>query len=358
MKKLRNLWQQHTALFSTLLSIILGLIFGLLVMLFTNPSQAFEGMWLILQGGFSRQLNGIGNVLYQGTSLIMTGLAVAFAFKTGLFNIGATGQFTVGAFTAVLIGVKGTFLPTEINWIFAIICAGLAGALWGLVVGAFKAFRNVNEVITSIMMNYIAMNLVNYLVKNLVYDPVRNYSQTPVNAFIPKWFMGVLFPGSNADMGIVIAILLAIATWWLLNKTTFGYELKAVGLNRHAGRYAGINEKKGIILSMVISGALAGIGGGLVYLGDVGTHLAVVKQLLQAGFDGIPVALLAQSNPLGVIFTALFIAHIQMGGNYLQQLSFVPEVISIVIAVIIYLSALSVLFKERINALFSRKGGK
>ena len=236
--------------------------------------------------------------------------------------------------------------------------AALAGAIWGLIPGLLKAFRNVNVVISAIMMNYVGMYLVNFLIKQTIYFSAKNQTMQPEHAYIPRSFMADLFPNSSANIGIFVALGLAVLVYIILTKTTLGYELKAVGMNRDASLYAGINEKRNIVLSMVIAGALAGIGGALVYLPNVGKNLYVVNELLQDGFNGIPVALLAMSNPLGVLVSALFIAHIQMGGTYLQIYSFTPEVISIVISVIIYLGALSLIFRSRIVSFVKWLGGK
>ena len=274
-------------------------------------------------------------MLYFATPLILTGLSVGFAFKTGLFNIGAAGQFIMGAFAAVYIGVKWTFLPAPWHWIAALIAAALVGGLWALIPGLLKAYMNVHEVIATIMMNYIGMYLANYLVKLTVYDSTRGLSQnTAQSATLPKGGLDYLFYnplGSTKDMstvnsGIWIAIAIAIIMYIILNKTTFGYELKACGFNPHASKFAGINDKRNIVLSMVIAGMLAGLGGGLLFLsGANGRHIKVVDVLAAEGFNGIPVALLGLSNPIGIIFSAIFISYITLGGNYLQTLDFVPE---------------------------------
>ena len=165
---------------SSILAIVCGLLFGLIILLISNPSQAFGGFMMIIQGGFTDGMQGFGQVLYMATPLIMTGLSVGFAFKTGLFNIGASGQFTAGAFAAVYVGVKFTFLPPGVHCLAALLAAILAGALWGMVPGLLKAFFNVNEVISSIMMNYIGMYLTNMLIQNTVYDQVKNQSREQI----------------------------------------------------------------------------------------------------------------------------------------------------------------------------------
>jgi simple sugar transport system permease protein len=338
-------------------AIALGLIVGLIVLLISNPAQAFNGFLTILAGGFSGGASGIGQVLYLATPIIMTGLSVGFAFKTGLFNIGTPGQFIVGAYVAIYIGVKWTFIPSSVLWIVALLGSALAGALWAFIPGILKAYRNVNEVISSIMMNYIGMYLVNYLIVQTVYDSAKNQT-LPTNTFLPTLGLDKLFQGAGLNSGFFIAILCVAIIYIILNKTTFGYELKACGFNRDASRYAGINEKKSIVLSMVIAGALAGLGGGLLYLSSTGKYISVVDVLANEGFNGIPVALLGLSNPVGIFFAGIFIAYLTQGGFYMQRYDFVPEVINIIIAVIIYCSAFSLAFKNFFQNRRKKKEGE
>ena len=334
----------------SILAIICGLLFGLIILLFTNPSQAFPGFFTILQGGFKDGMSGIGQMLYIATPIIMTGLSVGFAFKTGLFNIGAAGQFTMGAFIAVYIGVKWTWIPAPIHWLVALIGAAVGGALWGMVPGILKAWRNVNEVISSIMMNYIGMYLVNYMIRTTIFDQVKNQT-LPIekSAIIPKAGLDKIFSANNLNIGIFIAIFFVILIYILIEKTTFGYELKACGLNPDASKYAGINSKVNIVLSMVIAGALAGIGGGLLYLAGSGKYMQVLDVIAAEGFSGISVALLGLSNPIGILFAGLFIGFITVGGYNMQLFSFSPEIIDIIIAAIIYCGAFSLLFKNIIS---------
>lgn len=341
---------------SSILAIICGLLFGLVILLLSNPSQASGGFMMILQGGFTDGIQGIGQMFYYATPIIMTGLSVGFAFQTGLFNIGAAGQFTIGAFVAVLIGVKCTFLPAGIHCLVAIAGAALAGALWGMIPGLLKAFCNVNEVISSIMMNYIGMYLVNLLIQKLIYDHVKNQSMAVAStANLPKAGLDKIFPNTDINVGIIIAIVFVILVYIILNRTTFGYELKACGKNQNASKYAGINAKRNIVLSMVISGALAGIGGALLYLANSGKYLQVLDIIAPEGFSGISVALLGMSNPIGILFAGLFIGHLTVGGYNMQLFDFAPEVIDMIIAAIIYCGALSLLFKGLISKIQFRK---
>ena len=211
---------------------------------------------------------------------------------------------------------------------------------------------NVNEVIASIMMNYIGMYLVNWTVKSSkpLFNNLRNESRNvAATANIPKMGLDKIFPGSSVNEGIIIAIIVVILIYLLLNKTTFGYELKAVGFNRDASKYAGINEKKSIIMSMMIAGAIAGLAGGLLYLAGTGKHIEIKDVLASEGFTGISVALLGLSNPIGVLFSGIFIAYLTAGGFYLQLFEFSTEIIDIIVAVIIYFSAFALMVKMLIG---------
>lgn len=339
---------------SSVFAIFVGLLLGLIIMLISNPSQAWAGFSLVLKGGFEDGLAGVGKVLYLATPIMMTGLSVGFAFKTGLFNIGASGQFIIGAFAAVFVGVKGKGIPPNLHWIVALAAAMVCGGLWGAVPGILKALFNVHEVIASIMMNYIGMSLVNLLVTKTVYDRFTNRSYPVMaSANIPKWGLDKIFPFNSTNGGILIALFFVLLVHIVLNKTTFGFELKACGHNPLAGKYAGINAKRNIVLSMVIAGMLSGIGGGLDYLSGAGKFIQVVDVLAPEGYNGIPVALLGLSSPIGILFSALFIANITAGGFNLQQYRFVPEVISIITASIIYFSAFSLLFKGLLDKFVS-----
>lgn len=330
---------------SSAAAIAVGLLFGFIIMLISDPQQAWAGFKLILSGGLSTGKD-FGNVLYYATPIIMTGLSVAFAFKTSLFNIGASGQFIMGAYGAVLVGVKMTQLGSA-HWVVALFAAMVFGALWAILPGVLNAFFNVNVVISCIMLNYIGMYAVNMLVKETVFHQYTNRS-LPVaeTANIPKMGMDKLFPESMVGGGIIVAVIAAVIIAVVLNQTTFGYELKACGFNRDAAKYAGVNEKKSIILAMIISGALAGIGGGLMYLSGTGIYITVVDTLAPQGFEGISVALLGMSNPVGALFAGLFIAYITVGGTKMQLVGFVPEIISIIIAVIIYCAAFSLMIRN------------
>lgn len=333
------------SLMASLFAIVFGLIFGLIVLLMVSPSNAMNAFGYIINYGF-RDMRGLGTVLFEAAPLILTGLSVGFAFKTGLFNIGASGQFTVGAFTAIYVGVNFAWMPPSIGWIIASLAGMLAGMIWGLIVGFLKAQYNVNEVIGSIMMNYIGMYFVNFLIRSTPYDQTFSRTLKPIYALLPKFGLDKIFVGSSINIAIIIAIIVAIIIHVVLNKTKFGYEMKSVGFNRNAAGYAGISEKRNIVAAMAIAGALSGLGGALMYLSDAGVYLSTLNVLLPQGFSGIAIALLAQSGPIATIFSALFISHITYGGSGLQTLGLQPEIIEVITSAIIYVSALSILVKS------------
>lgn len=340
-----------TGLVSSVFAIVIGLIFGFVILLLSNPSQALPGFGTILTGALTHGLKGIGQVFYYATPIILTGLSVGFAFKTGLFNIGAPGQFIVGAFGAVFVGIMWTSLG-GVHWIVALLAAILMGALWGAVPGILKAVFNVNEVIASIMMNYVGLYIVNYTTKTytLLFNNLRNESNNvAATAQIPKMGLDKIFSGSSLNGGIIIAVAVVIIINIILNKTTFGYELKAVGYNKDASKYAGINERKSIILSMMIAGAISGLAGGLLYLAGTGKHIEIVDVLGSEGYTGISVALLGLSNPISVMVAGIFIAYLTTGGFYLQLYEFSTEIIDIIVAVIIYFSAFALMVKMMIT---------
>lgn len=353
---------------ASVICILIGLAAGLAVLLIINPEHAVrDGFLLILQGGFYMAPTGVGTELANAAPLIMCGLSVAFAFKTGLFNIGAAGQYTVGAFGALYFAIV-----LGMPWWVCLLAATVFGAVWGAVPGLFKAYLNVNEVITSIMFNWIGLYAVNEIIygggRGVMYDSASTKSYVLRTKFpqavIPggggDGFMGGIFKMPSTTIAIFLAVAVAVLMYVVLQKTTFGYELKACGHNRSAAMYAGINAKRNIVLAMVISGALAGFGAGLFYLSGVAEWNPQASTALPAmGFNGISVALLAASHPIGTIFSALLISHITVGGGYMPTKYFTKEIADVITGIIIYLCAFALLFKHWIgtSGLRRRKGG-
>lgn len=372
-------------LLSSLISILVGLLVGGIVVLIVGlvepkitSGSVWDGIRLIFAGilstgrdaagsltwGFNAQ--NIGNMLFRATPLIMTGLSVAVAFKTGLFNIGAPGQYLMGTLASLCIalGIPSSSVPAGVIWVLALLGGMLAGALWGAIPGLLKALLNINEVLACIMTNWIAANLVTWMFdisnfKNMVENTKSGYIyKTTYNGVAtPKLGLDKLFPGSQINAGILLAILLAIVVYIIMQKTTFGYQLKACGSNRHAARYAGIPDKRNIVLSMAIAGALAGTGAALYWLsGNTEFYWTTYQSLPAVGFNGIPVALLAINNPIGVIFAGIFMAMLDIVGMQLTNLTAYNEYITdVIIAVIVYLSAFSLVIRMMLVNIRKRK---
>lgn len=372
-------------LLSSLISIVVGLLVGGIVVLIVGlvepkitSGSIWDGIRLIFAGilstgrdaagsltwGFNAQ--NIGNMLFRATPLIMTGLSVAVAFKTGLFNIGAPGQYLMGTLASLCIalGIPSSSVPAGVIWVLALLGGMLAGALWGAIPGLLKALLNINEVLACIMTNWIAANLVTWMFdisnfKNIAESTKSGYIyKTTYNGVAtPKLGLDKLFPGSQVNAGILLAILLAIVVYIIMQKTTFGYQLKACGSNRHAARYAGIPDKRNIVLSMAIAGALAGAGAALYWLsGNTEFYWTTYQSLPVVGFNGIPVALLAINNPIGVIFAGIFMAMLNIVGMQLTNLTAYNEYITdVIIAVIVYLAAFSLVIRVMLVNIRKRK---
>lgn len=357
---------------SSLLCILGGMLVGFLVLLVIAlvsddipVAHAFKGLRIILSGPFAPLATSgsninimriLGNMLFQAAPLMMTGLSVAIAFKTGLFNIGAPGQFLMGAMGAIITAhsIPTTPKTAIFVWILSVAVGTVCGMIWGLIPGFFKAILNVNEVIVCIMTNWIAANMVSW-----VFSANRQFTdsssgrtmyalKTSVNGVTtPKLGLDQIFKGSDIDIGILIAIAVAIIMFIMMSKTIFGYELKASGYNKHAAKYAGMNEKRSIMLSMAIAGGLAAMGATLYYL-NAGPDFTwdTYNKLPAYGFNGIPVALLASSNPLGVIFSSVFLRYVDLGGYYLSGMTNYNEYVSdMIVAVIVYFAGFSMLIK-------------
>ena len=319
------------------LAILTAVVLGgiIIVLVRGNPFLAYAGL---IQGSFG-SVKALSETSVWATPYIFAGLAVALAFKGGLFNIGAEGQLALGAVASALIGYAlpewlGFNLPTIIHLPLAIIVGMAAGALWAGIVGFLKAYTGGHEVINTIMMNYIALNTISFLLIGPMKDrdPGNVIARTPLIAESAR--MPVIFDGLRVHWGFVLALLAAFLVWWMLNKTTLGFEIRTVGLNPDAAKYAGVNVKRIIILTMVLSGMLAGLAGalevtGLNYRHELGFSIGY-------GFDAIAIALLGKSHPLGVVLAAILFAAMRNGATRMQFLTQLPvDLISMLQALIL-----------------------
>ena len=390
MKKCRTLLERDSSrkVFASLLSIFIGLAVGALVAAIvglTKDNISFKGIWdgvrIIFFGLFSTGRDAAGNLtwgfnaaawgnmLFRATPVIMTGLSVAVAFKTGLFNIGAPGQYLMGTLATLFIALKipSSAVAPGVIWLLAFLGGMAAGAIWGAIPGLLKAFLNINEVLACIMTNWIAANLVTWAfdisnLKNVAEGTKTGYIYKTTFNDVATAKMGLdkLFPGSQVNGGILVAVVIAVIVYIIMNKTTLGYQLKACGANRHAARYAGIKDKRNIVLSMSIAGALAGGGAALYWLsGNTEFYWITYQALPATGFNGIPVALLALNHPIAVVFAGIFMAMLNIVGQQLTTLTAYNEYITdVVIAVIVYLSAFSLVIQMWLGRRKSKKEGK
>ena len=350
-------FQVPRPLIIALIAIVLGLVAGAILMAATG-SNPFAGYFYLFRGGLMNA-ERIGNTLAAATPLIMTGLSVAFAFNTGLFNIGASGQMLVGGLAATALGLtfnlpKGLLLP------IVILAGTLGGAIWGVVPGLLKAKFNVHEVVATIMMNWIAYWVVYYTVPTYFkgqFLETESRRITAAASFRADW-LTELFDGSYINFGLIAALVSVLIIGIILNKTVIGFELKAAGFNRYASEYAGMKVNRNIVLSMTIAGALAGLGGVTLYLGYA-TNMQIGVLPMQ-GFDGIAVSLLGANTPVGVLGSAIFFGLLHSGKGFMNAMTDIPPQIGdTIIATIIYFAATSILIEKNLERIKRKlKGGK
>ena len=357
-----------TSLGSSLICVFIGLLVGFLIMIFASFSSSLadadplKGLGYLFSGPFTAldKANDFGNMVFYTVPLIFTSLSVAVAYKTGLFNIGAPGQFLMGTMCALLVAlsIDSTSNATQgvFIWILALVIAAIAGILWGLIPGALKAYFGINEVIVAIMTNWIAANIFTWVfsLDNLSFmvnkpggKSAYLLTTSSTGNGTPNLRLKALSNNSYLDIGIFLAVVIAILYWLLMNKTTLGYSMRACGLNKFSARYAGINDKKNILIAMGLAGALAGLGGALYYLnpGIEIQYQSVYQILPDYGFTGIAGAFLANCNPIACIFAALFIRYINASGTNLVSVGYNRYFADIIVAVIIYLAGFSNFFK-------------
>ena len=330
----------------TLLSIIIGFAVGalFLVIMGLSVGQAYGKLF---QSIFS-SIKSISYCIVYATPYIATGLSVAFSFKTGVFNIGAEGQFVVGSMSACVVGILLGGLPAYVLIPLCFLAAALAGALWGTIVGILKTRWGINEVLSMIMFNWIAFFLSNYIAGFPAIhsegnaEATRNISEN-ARILFSKDFISRLNLCSTANWGILVAIVLTVVVYIIIEKTTLGYELKAVGFNKNAAEYGGINVNRSILTSLAISGALAGIGGALLLLG-MGGRISVFSSQEGYGFAGIVVALIGVTNPFGVFAAGLFYGAMTYGGSKLNLVGAPTQVVSIIMGTIVFFIAISSIF--------------
>ena len=338
-KIINKLQSEFKNIIPQLIAIFIALLVGAFVLLASgfNPIQAYGALII---GAFGT-VNGIGQTLSQATPIIFTALAFLFAFKAGLFNIGAEGQLLIGALAAALIGIFLNGLPSIIHIPLALIAGAFFGGLWALIPAILKTELGAHEVITTMMLTYVATYFTGYLVNDVFKEPgwVAQTPQIATSAELPR-----LLPPTQLSGSIIIGLILVFLTYYTLNKTVLGYKIRAIGLNPLAAENGGINVKKGLIISLIISGALAGLGG-------AGEILGVHKRYIDGfspgyGWDGLAVALIGGLDPIGALLASLLFGILRSGGMTMNRITGVPiDIITILQALIILFVAAPVVIK-------------
>ena len=338
---LKSLWN---AVSVPTVAVLLALLIGAIILRISGASPIKA--YLALYKGSFGSMKAFARTLEKATPLVFSGLAVAFAFKAGLFNIGAQGQLLLGALVSATIGFSVHGLPPVAHATLALAGGALAGALYGAIPGALKAYTGAHEVITTIMLNYVAINLTDYLADG----PLKDTSPGNIVARTPKILDSAKIPSvGGIPMGFVIAVIFAIVIWWVLWKTTLGFEIRTVGLNPHAARYAGMKVAYTVILTMLLSGLLAGVGGAVETQGVVGRYQPGFNVGL--GFDGITIALLGKTHPLGVIPAALLVGAMKAGASQMQFNAHVAkEITDVIQALMLFFVAADMIVRWLIRA--------
>ena len=341
------------ALIASLICIVLGLLIGYVVLLFINPAGAGEAILAVIKNfwNYSRanlQIKNFGNTLVKTAPLLMCALSVLFAYKVGLFNIGAAGQYVVGTCASLYAALAWGW-----GWLPCLLFAIVCGGVYGAIVGLLKAYCNVNEVISGIMLNWIGLYTTNMLlakVKESTSPYTLHLKTAAPQAILPTLGLEKLFNGNtNVTIAVPLAILIAVAILILLDKTRLGYELKATGNNKNAPKYAGMAERRNTILPLVIAGALAALGGSFLYLTDFEQWSVTQSAVPGMGFNGIAAAFLGGLNPIGTIFASYFIQHITVGGAYVDKTMYSSQISDLISSLIVYLCGFVLFIKYAMN---------
>ena len=358
-KLLRN--NAFQTVLASLICIAIGLLIGYIVLLIINPAGAGKAIVAIMKNFFyypnaAAATKYFGTTLIKASALLMCALSVLFAYKAGLFNIGAAGQYVVGAGGCLYMALK-----FEMPWYVCLLAGVIVAAIVGGISGALKAYLNVNEVISCIMLNWISLYGVNMLLTT-VKDTSAPYTKLLFNfnqkAMLPKLGLDQLFHNKYMTIGVPLAILMAILVWVILSKTKFGYELKATGSNKQAAKYCGMKEKRNIIVTMMIAGGLAGLGAAAFYLSGIETWMVQQTTVPGMGFNGIAAAFLGGLNPIGTIFSSYFIQHITSGGSYVDKTMYCTQISDLISAFIIYLCGFVFFFKLWLNRYLDKRDEK
>ena len=345
-------------LLASLLCVVLGLAIGFVVLLFIEPSGAWEAIITVMKNFLTyskpaTQMKYLGNTLVKTAPLLMCALAILFAYKVGLFNIGAAGQYCAGVGLSLYAA-----LAWNMPWWACIIMAMVAGSALGAISGMLKAYCNVNEVISGIMLNWITLYMVNILltgVKEVASPYTLPLATNNPGAILPSMGLGALFNNNQyVTIASPLSVILSVVVWIILEKTKFGYELKATGGNKNAAKYCGMAEKRNIILTLMISGALAALGASLLYLTGFEQWQCSTSSVPGMGFSGIAAAFLGGLHPLGAVLSSFFIQHITIGGAYVDRALYCAQISDLISAIIIYLCGFVLFMKHAMNTAINK----
>lgn len=349
------------ALLASLICIVAGMFIGFLVLLAIEPSGAWEAIVSIFKNflNYSRtniQVKYLGMTLVKTAPLLMCALSVLFSYKVGLFNIGAAGQYVIGACASLYAAIAWQW-----NWLACMIFAAVTAALYGAIVGALKAYFNVNEVISGIMLNWIGLYATNMILKHVT-SGSSPYTLTLISsgreAMLPSLGLDDVFNYKYVTIAIPLSVIIAIIVWVVMSKTRLGYELRATGLSKNAAKYCGMKENRNIILSLAISGALAGLAGAFYFLTDMEQWQTTLSAVPQMGFNGIAAAFLGGLHPIGTIFSSFFIQHITDGGTYVDLTTYSSQISDLIAAIIIYLCGFVGFIKLSMNKSIAKRERK
>ena len=350
------------SLLASLACVVLGLLIGYIVLLFINPNGAGEAIAAVMKNflNYSKsatQAKYLGNTLVKTAPLLLCALSILFSYKVGLFNIGAAGQYCAGVALSLYAALAWGW-----GWLPCMLLAMLGGMVLGAISGLLKSYCNVNEVISGIMLNWIVLYLTNMLLTN-VKEETSPYTfvlahKNP-SAVLPTLGLGSLLNDNQyVGLALPLSILAAVLVWVVLEKTRFGYELRATGNNKNAAKYCGMAEKRNIILTLVISGALAGMGAAMLYLTGYEQWQCSTSSVPGMGFNGIAAAFLGGLNPFGTILASFFIQHITAGGAYVDKTMYCAQISDLISALIIYLCGFVLFMKYAMNTAIAKREEK
>ena len=350
------------SLLASLVCVILGLLIGYIVLLFINPDGAGEAITDVMKNFLTyskpeTQVKYLGNTLVKTAPLLMCSLSILFAYKVGLFNIGAAGQYCIGVALSLYAALAWGW-----SWLPCMLLAMLGGALLGAISGLLKSYCNVNEVISGIMLNWIVLYLTNMLLTQVKEDTSPYtfvLSHKNASAILPSLGLGSLFNGNQyVGLALPLSIVIAILVWVVLEKTRFGYELRATGNNKNAAKYCGMAEKRNIIMTLAISGMLAGLGAAMLYLTGYEQWQCSTSSVPGMGFNGIAAAFLGGLNPIGAILASFFIQHITAGGAYVDKSMYCAQISDLISSIIIYLCGFVLFMKYAMNTAIAKREEK